>query len=126
MTMCQYFTFPRWDTIKPGILEHGATEYITPAEQRNTKDFLTCYSCSYYNSMVKCIKARFKFSLKNSTIFLRFVWFCCSGVFRWCYVVVPLVFLGVLLVFWGLPLFCQCSIFRYSVFQRSWFYSIRP
>ena len=58
---------------------------------------------------------RFKFSLKNSTIFLRFIWFLCSGVFRWCYVVAPLVFRGVQLVFWGVPLFHHCS----GVFHRS-------
>ena len=42
---------------------------------------------------------RFKFSLKNTIIVLHFVWFCCSGVFHWCYVGIPLVFWIVSLVF---------------------------
>ena len=41
----------------------------------------------------------FKFSLKNTTIVLRFVWLRCSGVFHSCYVGIPLVFCGVPLVF---------------------------
>ena len=74
---------------------------------------------------------RFKFSLKNSKIFLRFVWLRCSGLFRWCYVGVSLVFLGVPLVlrgvlslFRGVSLFRRCPVFRCSVFRRSWFYSM--
>ena len=77
------------------------------------------------------IKVRFKFSLKNSKIFLRFVWLRCSGLFRWCYVGVSLVFLGVPLVlrgvlslFRGVSLFRRCPVFRCSVFRRSWFYSM--
>ena len=69
----------------------------------------SCGSMLFCVKCVKCIKARFKFSLKNTTIFLHFVWFCCSRVFHWCYIVVLLVFRGVPLVFQDVPLFCHCS-----------------
>ena len=66
---------------------------------------------------------RFKFSSKNTAIFFRFVLFRYSGVFRWCYVVVPLVFRGVPLVFQGVLLFSTfpgCSavlpVFRVLLF----------
>ena len=68
----------------------------------------------------------------------------CSGVFYWCYVDVPLVFRVASLLFhhcsgvfhcsagvpysvsgvpYGVPLIRWCSVFRCSVFWRSWFYS---
>ena len=58
---------------------------------------------------------------------------CCSGVFYWCYVDVPLLFRGVPLVFQGglllhhcsgVPLIGWCSVFRCSMFWHSWFYSM--
>ena len=110
---------------------------ITNSERRHIERFFSLYCFSFPITV--------QLYTRNPTINPRTLWFCCAGVFYWCYVSVWLVFQGVSLLLRGVPLFRRCfavlpvfciqyfdgvklfqwySMFRCSLLQRSWFYSM--
>ena len=84
----------------------------TYQERRHIERFFSLY-CFFFPITVQLYT-------RNPTINLHFLWFCCAGVFCWCYVSVWIVFQGVSLFLRGVPLIHRCSVlFGFLVFCRS-------
>ena len=96
------FSFGALKRIHPWVRLNGLFDFYAPSCCQKIKDFLMVLGEG--PSLIALLE-------------LVLYDFVVLGVFHLCYVGIPL-------IFWDVPLFRRCSVFRSSVFRRSRFYSM--